>query len=172
MNRIPNLTQGDIEHDVSIVNMAPSGATHYAMLQYDMVEVYIKNDDGDIHTLNESGTEWVYRDDIDLNGFLALRDLSDIRTKLALYYRVESLKQPSMTSVKDRLPDRRHKDTSANTMISDTVLVHDEADPLSVGFGHLTEQGNWVVYSGEHDFMNVLNVTHWMAIPKAGEGNS
>lgn len=49
--------------------------------------------------------------------------------------------------------------------ISDVVLVSDIGSHPSFGMGHINEYGEWNCYNGEHDFMNVLNVTHWMPLP-------
>lgn len=75
---------------------------------------------------------------------------------------------PAWTSVTHRLPECIHECTSSSQLVSDTVLVMDEADSgFSIGFGHLMEDGNWNVYEGEYDFMSPQNVTHWMPLPKA-----
>ena len=35
------------------------------------------------------------------------------------------------------------------------------------GFGELHSDGRWVCYGGEHDFMNVKEVTHWSPLRAA-----
>lgn len=69
-------------------------------------------------------------------------------------------------SVNDRTPDCINECTESNELISNTVLVSDSNDHPSIGFGHICEHGYWVTYDGEHDFMNVQNVTHWMQLPE------
>lgn len=50
--------------------------------------------------------------------------------------------------------------------VSQVVMVHDaNSYEFNIGFGHVNDMGEWNVYNGEHDFMNVLNVTHWMLPP-------
>lgn len=73
---------------------------------------------------------------------------------------------PEWISVNNRLPECMHECTASGLEISDTVLVSNSKDNPSIGFGHLREDGNWVVYEGEHDFMNPQKVTHWMLMLK------
>lgn len=49
--------------------------------------------------------------------------------------------------------------------ISNTVMVSDINSHPSIGFGHVTHDGVWTIYEGEHDFMNPATVTHWMPLP-------
>ncbi|MCY1167800.1 hypothetical protein D9M73_77730 [compost metagenome] len=66
-------------------------------------------------------------------------------------------------SVADNLPICENECTSSGTEISNTVLVY---SPLQLGFGHLQDDGKWVIYEGDYD-MAPTTVTHWMSIPKA-----
>lgn len=68
-------------------------------------------------------------------------------------------------SVDDKLPVVQYECHQTGLMISDAVLISDANDYPSYGFGHMDENGNWIKYSGEHDFMNVENVTHWQPLP-------
>lgn len=65
-------------------------------------------------------------------------------------------------SVKDRLPPCEFELVQTDESVSNVVLVSDNNSySYSLGFGHVNSDGIWTVYDGEHDFMNVQNVTHW-----------
>ncbi|EXA70274.1 hypothetical protein J503_0522 [Acinetobacter baumannii 984213] len=50
--------------------------------------------------------------------------------------------------------------------ISNTVIISNSDNHPSIGFGHIQDDGVWVVYEGEYDFMNPSKVTHWMPLPE------
>lgn len=55
--------------------------------------------------------------------------------------------------------------------VSEVVIVHDiNSYEFNMGFGHVNDEGVWTVYDGEHDFMNVQNVTHWKILPRLPKG--
>jgi hypothetical protein len=76
---------------------------------------------------------------------------------------------PQWISVKDRLPECRLECTSSGTDVSNTVYLLGDSIGGSPGYGigHLQSDGIWVCYDGEHDFMCITCVTHWMAMPAA-----
>lgn len=58
--------------------------------------------------------------------------------------------------------------TTSGTNVSATVMVcGTDASGFSggVGFGHYQDDGEWVSYGGEYDFMTVVKVTHWAWMP-------
>ena len=66
-------------------------------------------------------------------------------------------------SIKDKLPPCDYECCETGDYVSNVVLVTDNNSySYSLGFGHVNSEGKWTVYDGEHDFMNVQNVTHWM----------
>jgi hypothetical protein len=67
--------------------------------------------------------------------------------------------------VTDALPECSHECTTDHLMVSDTVLVTDASAAMNMGMAHLKDDGAWVVYQGEHDFMNPESITHWMPMP-------
>lgn len=69
-------------------------------------------------------------------------------------------------SVDEQLPQCKHECTQTGMEISNTVVVSDSNNHPSIGFGHLQDDGNWVVYEGEYDFMMPSHVTHWMPLPE------
>lgn len=69
--------------------------------------------------------------------------------------------------VAETLPECRHECTTDHQMVSDTVLVTDASVAMNLGMAHLKDDGAWVVYQGEHDFMNPESITHWMPMPKS-----
>ena len=70
-------------------------------------------------------------------------------------------------SVKDKLPSCNYELHETGDYVSNVVMVHDvNSYEFNMGFGHVNDDGIWTVYDGEHDFMNVQNVTHWMPLPK------
>lgn len=68
-------------------------------------------------------------------------------------------------SVDERMPKCEHECTGSGTDISQTVLIAN--GPLEFGMGHLQDDGKWVCYGGDHDFMYVDPVTHWLPLPRA-----
>lgn len=65
-------------------------------------------------------------------------------------------------------PDTPNECTTSGTNVSATVMVcGDDASGLSggIGFGHYQDDGKWVCYEGEYDFMHVQKVTHWARMP-------
>lgn len=75
---------------------------------------------------------------------------------------------PKWVSVEDRLPPCDFEFCETGEQVSSVVLIHSAATyGFNMGMGHVNEDGVWNAYSGEHDFMNVLNVTHWMPLPDA-----
>lgn len=52
-------------------------------------------------------------------------------------------------------------------MVSNSLHI---TDGHGVGIGHYQDDGNWRVYEGEHDFMNIESdkITHWreLDLPK------
>lgn len=71
------------------------------------------------------------------------------------------------TPVAEMLPECSHEYTTDHQMVSDTVLVTDASVAMNIGMAHLKDDGIWVVYQGEHDFMNPESITHWMPMPKS-----
>lgn len=70
-------------------------------------------------------------------------------------------------SVEDRLPPCDFEFCETGEHVSNVVLVHSAVTyGFNMGVGHVNEEGVWNVYSGEYDFMNVSNVTHWMPLPE------
>lgn len=70
-------------------------------------------------------------------------------------------------SVDDGLPDCEFELFETGDYVSNVVMVHSSNTfGFNIGFGHVNEGGVWSVYDGEHDFMNVVNVTHWMPLPE------
>ncbi len=65
----------------------------------------------------------------------------------------------------ERLPDCTHECTSDHTMVSDSVLVTDSADPTSLGMAHMRADGTWKLYGGDYDFMTPKRITHWSPWP-------
>lgn len=75
---------------------------------------------------------------------------------------------PKWVSVEDRLPPCDFEFCETGEQVSNVVLIHSAATyGFNMGMGHVNEDGVWNAYSGEHDFMNVLNATHWMPLPDA-----
>lgn len=75
---------------------------------------------------------------------------------------------PGWISVEDGLPPCDFEFCETGERVSNAVLIHSAATyEFNMGMGHVNEDGVWNVYSGEHDFMNVLEVTHWMPLPDA-----
>lgn len=74
---------------------------------------------------------------------------------------------PGWISVEDGLPPCDFEFCETGERVSNAVLIHSAATyGFNMGMGHVNEDGVWNVYSGEHDFMNVLMVTHWMPLPE------
>lgn len=71
----------------------------------------------------------------------------------------------SWISVKDRLPMCFYECADAGMDISKTVMVSNEDSYPSIGFAHIRDDGKWVVYKGEYDFMMPDKITHWMPTP-------
>ena len=69
-------------------------------------------------------------------------------------------------SVEDRLPIRRYECFETGNLISRSVLITNKNESPSIGVGHVDDNGSWTCYDGEHDFMNVSSVTHWMPLPE------
>ena len=75
---------------------------------------------------------------------------------------------PKWVSVEDRLPPCDFEFCETGEHVSNVVLIHSATTcGFNMGMGHVNEDGVWNAYSGEHDFMNVLMVTHWMPLPDA-----
>ena len=69
--------------------------------------------------------------------------------------------------VKNSLPNCQFELFETDEYVSNVVMVHDiNSFEFNIGFGHVNEYGVWTVYSGEHDFMHVQNVTHWKPLPR------
>lgn len=69
-------------------------------------------------------------------------------------------------NVKIEVPDCSYEDFEHGKYISQVVQVHDyDSYDFNIGFGHMKENGEWVIYKGEHDFMNPEKVTHWKKLP-------
>ena len=65
-------------------------------------------------------------------------------------------------------PDAHIECTTSGTDVSETVMVCGvDVSGLSggIGFGHYQDDGKWVCYEGEYDFMMVQKVTHWARMP-------
>lgn len=75
---------------------------------------------------------------------------------------------PEWISVEDELPPCDFEFCETGEYVSNVVLIHSAATyGFNMGMGHVNEDGVWSAYSGEYDFMNVLEVTHWMPLPDA-----
>lgn len=88
----------------------------------------------------------------------------------AMFYAGQAKVQavPEWISVEDGLPPCDFEFCETGERVSNAVLIHSAATyEFNMGMGHVNEDGVWNVYSGEHDFMNVLEVTHWMPLPDA-----
>lgn len=73
----------------------------------------------------------------------------------------------SWISVDSNTPACIYELCSTGETVSQVVQVHDiNSFEFNIGFGHVNDNGVWTVYDGEHDFMNVLNVTHWKPLPE------
>ena len=88
-----NLTTEEIRAYKEIIKSAPNGATHYVVLQYDMIEVYWRIDDCCIYTLNEDGETWCYREGVEADGCYLIDSLEHIRTILAQQQEIERLRR-------------------------------------------------------------------------------
>lgn len=65
-------------------------------------------------------------------------------------------------------PETPHECTTSGTNVSATVMIcgTDVAgENNGIGFGHYQDNGNWVSYEAEYDFMMVQKVTHWARMP-------
>lgn len=83
-------------------------------------------------------------------------------------YAAKAQAVPKWISVEDELPPCDFEFCETGEHVSNVVLIHSAATyGFNMGMGHVNEDGVWNVYSGEHDFMNVLEVTHWMPLPDA-----
>lgn len=70
-------------------------------------------------------------------------------------------------SVEEGLPPCEFEFCETGERVSNAVLIHSATTyGFNMGMGHINEDGIWSAYSGEHDFMNVLDVTHWMPLPE------
>lgn len=65
----------------------------------------------------------------------------------------------------ERLPECPHECTSDHTMVSQTVLVTCGESMHTLGMAHMREDGTWLMYGGDHDFMNPDKVVYWMPLP-------
>lgn len=69
-------------------------------------------------------------------------------------------------SVKEWLPSCDHELHETGECVSNVVMIHNaNSYDFSLGFGHVNDEGEWTAYDGEHDFMNVVDVTHWKPLP-------
>lgn len=69
-------------------------------------------------------------------------------------------------SVNERLPSCGHELNETGGCVSNVVMIHNaNSYKFSLGFGHVNDKGEWAAYDGEHDFMNVVDVTHWQPLP-------
>ena len=67
----------------------------------------------------------------------------------------------------DKLPPCNYELRETGEYVSEVVLVHNiNSYEFNTGFAHVNDEGVWTVYDGEHDFMNVGDVTHWQPLPK------
>jgi hypothetical protein len=65
------------------------------------------------------------------------------------------------------LPTREFELCATGEYVSNVVLITDKnSGTYTLGFGHVSDEGVWTIYDGEHDFMNVQKVTHWMPLPE------
>jgi len=71
--------------------------------------------------------------------------------------------EPNWIKVSDQLPICRHECTSSCTNISDTVYVYgtDKHGDIARSFAHYQDDGKWIFYGGDYDFMLVETATHW-----------
>lgn len=94
--------------------------------------------------------------------FLTVRDALELAI-------AEEREASGWISVKDRLPICEFEHEELGVMVSQTVNIYGVSvdDNHGQGFGELHGDGRWVCYGGEHDFMNVKEVTHWSPLPAA-----
>lgn len=91
--KIKQMRNRNYERAKSILRDSPEGATHYCVLQYDCIEVYWKIEDACIHTLNEDGSEWVFRENIEANGFYIIESLDNLQTIVDVFEEKERLRK-------------------------------------------------------------------------------
>lgn len=79
-----------------------------------------------------------------------------------------------LISINDQLPECDHECTSSCTNISSTVLLFGKSEIGSNGhgFGHYQDDGKWVCYEGEYEQMHIVEVTHWMRLPRPTDAHS
>lgn len=69
-------------------------------------------------------------------------------------------------NAKSKLPECAYELCDTGEKVSNVVMVHNvNSYEFNMGFGHVNDNGIWTVYDGEHDFMNVGDVTHWQEMP-------
>lgn len=67
--------------------------------------------------------------------------------------------------VNEKTPAVRYEHN--NLYVSQSVMVTDsEYHGYYTGFGHINDNGEWVIYRADVDFMNPQKVTHWQPIPQ------
>jgi hypothetical protein len=88
------------EHFSCIIHKAPKEATHYAVLQYDFTQVYLKNYECAMQTQDKDGS-FSFKENLELHGFYSIHDLGDMRAQVSMYQEIESLRV--MQSDKDKL---------------------------------------------------------------------
>jgi hypothetical protein len=88
------------EHFACIIHKAPKEATHYAVLQYDFTQVYLKNHECAMQTQDQDGS-FSFKENLELHGFYYIHDLGDMRAQVSMYQEIESLRV--MQSDKDKL---------------------------------------------------------------------
>lgn len=95
-------------------------------------------------------------------------DMDDVVKEISGFDSWKTQAVPEWVSVEDRLPPCDFEFCETGEYVSNVVLIHSAATyGFNMGMGHVNEDGFWSAYSGEHDFMNVLEVTHWMPLPDA-----
>lgn len=94
--------------------------------------------------------------------------LNEINSSWCTWQAAKAQAVQGWISVEDGLPPCDFEFCETGECVSNVVLIHSAATyGFNMGMGHVNEDGVWNVYSGEHDFMNVLEVTHWMPLPDA-----
>ena len=65
-------------------------------------------------------------------------------------------------------PETPNECTTSGTNVSATVMITGtDVSGFSggIGFGHYQDNGEWVSYEAEYDFMMMQKVTHWARMP-------
>lgn len=125
---------------------------------------------------NNVNPDWSFKFDEELQQYIALDSEMELQVdefnehwdtfRAGLEAKAQAV--PKWVSVEDRLPPCDFEFCETGEHVSNVVLIHSAATcGFNMGMGHVNEDGVWNAYSGEHDFMNVLMVTHWMPLPDA-----